>query len=175
MILLRDDKDYDFKMIYFNSDGFESSLCGNGARCIVKFAHLLQITSQNINFITTAGVHQARISESDVSIKFVDINDINIYDNDLVIDSGSPHYVTFSENIDQIDINLEGSNIRNSTPFKKKGINVNFIQVDDSVKMRTYERGVEDETLSCGTGAVASAIFLKESALVNYDLSLIHI
>ena len=130
LILLRDDKDYDFRMIYFNSDGFESSLCGNGARCIVKFAHLLEITSENINFITTAGVHQARISESDVSIKFIDINDINKYDDDLVIDSGSPHYVTFSENIDQIDIDLEGSNIRNSTPFKKKGINVNFLQVD---------------------------------------------
>jgi diaminopimelate epimerase len=129
LILLRDDKDYDFRMIYFNSDGFESSLCGNGARCIVKFAHLLDITSENINFITTAGVHQARISESDVSIKFVDINDINKYDDDLVIDSGSPHYVTFSENIDQIDINLEGSNIRNSTPFKKKGINVNLFKL----------------------------------------------
>ena len=170
LILLRDDKDYDFRMIYFNSDGFESSLCGNGARCIVKFAHLLEITSENINFITTAGVHQARISESDVSIKFVDINDINKYDDDLVIDSGSPHYVTFSENVDQIDIDLEGSNIRNSTPFKKKGINVNFLQVDDSVKMRTYERGVESETLSCGTGAVASAIALFHKQIINENI-----
>ena len=79
LILLRDDNDHDFRMIYFNSDGFESSLCGNGARCIVKFAHLLEITSENINFITSAGVHKARISESDVSIKFIDINDIKNY------------------------------------------------------------------------------------------------
>ena len=83
---------------------------------------------------------------------------------------GSPHYVTFSENIDQIDINLEGSNIRNSTPFKKKGINVNFVQVDDSVKMRTYERGVESETLSCGTGAVASAIALFHKQIINENI-----
>ena len=170
LILLRDDKDHDFRMIYFNSDGFESSLCGNGARCIVKFAHLLEISSENVNFISSVGVHQARITESDVSIKFVDINDIKKYDNDLVIDSGSPHYVTFSENIDQIDINLEGSNIRNSTPFKKKGINVNFLQVDGSVKMRTYERGVESETLSCGTGAVASAIALFHEQITNENI-----
>ena len=170
LILLRNHDVYDFRMIYFNSDGLESTLCGNGARCIVAFAYLLEIIKEKSCFLAIDGVHDANISDDDVSIKFKDILKID-YDNDcFIIDSGSPHLIKITSDVDKIDVDIEGSKIRNSHNFKSLGINVNFIEYNDNLKIRTYERGVESETLSCGTGAVASAIAIHHSGLVDENI-----
>jgi diaminopimelate epimerase len=170
LIVLRNHNEYDFRMIYFNSDGFESTLCGNGSRCIVSFANLLDISSNKIMFMAIDGMHEASIDDDEVSIKFKDIKKID-YDNKyIIIDSGSPHLVNIVENVDNINIDLEGASIRNMPKYKSKGINVNFIEHDNHIKIRTYERGVESETHSCGTGAVASAIALYHSGLIEENI-----
>ena len=169
LILLRNHEKYDFRMIYFNSDGLESTLCGNGARCIVSFANLLDISSLESVFMAIDGIHEARIIDSGVSIKFLDINKVNYDGDNTVIDSGSPHFITLKENISNINVNLEGAKIRNMGHYKEDGINVNFIEINNGVKIRTYERGVESETLSCGTGAVASAIALYHNEVIEQN------
>ena len=170
LILLRNHDTYDFRMIYFNSDGLESTLCGNGARCIVAFAYLLEITKEKSSFIAVDGLHDANISDDEVSIKFKDILKINSDNDCFIIDSGSPHLIKTVSNINDVDVDVEGSKIRNSNKFKSEGINVNFIEYNDILKIRTYERGVESETLSCGTGAVASAIAIHHSGIVDENI-----
>ena len=167
LILLRNHKNYDFEMIYFNSDGNQSTLCGNGARCIVSFANTLDIISSKSTFLAIDGIHQANIYDKSVSIKFNDIKSIQFDNGNYIVDSGSPHFITFKDNIENLDVKGEGRSIRNMDKFSKDGINVNFVSLGNSIRIRTYERGVEDENLSCGTGAVASAIFLKDLALVD--------
>ncbi len=167
LILLRNHKSYDFEMLYFNSDGYESTLCGNGARCIISFAHTLNIISSKSIFLAIDGIHEANIHENDVSIKFNDIKKIQTIEENYIIDSGSPHFVTFNDDIENLDILKEGRQIRNMDKFKKEGINVNFVSPGNLIKIRTYERGVESETLSCGTGAVAASIALFHSGLVE--------
>ena len=170
LILLRNHDTYDFRMMYFNSDGLESTLCGNGARCIVAFAYLLDIIKEKSRFLAVDGIHDAKISDDEVSIKFKDIVKIDHDDDYFIIDSGSPHLIKIVSDINKIDVNIQGSKIRNSPHFKSLGINVNFIQYDDDLKIRTYERGVESETLSCGTGAVASAIAIHHSGIVDENI-----
>ena len=167
LILLRDHLKYDFEMLYFNSDGAKSSLCGNGARCIVKFAFTLGIISEKTSFFAIDGEHQANLLDEDVSIRFNDISKIEFDNDNMVIDSGSPHFIILNEKINDINIDYEARKIRNSIKYKAKGINVNFVAVDDAINMRTYERGVEAETLSCGTGAVATAVGLHYSKNVE--------
>ena len=170
LILLRNHAECDFRMIYFNSDGLESTLCGNGARCIVSFAYLLDISSLESTFMAIDGIHKARILDSEVSINFLDINKVNYDGDNMVIDSGSPHLIMLRDNINNIDVNLEGAKIRNMGHYKEDGINVNFIEINNGVKIRTYERGVESETLSCGTGAVASAIALYHNEVIEENI-----
>lgn len=151
----------DFKMVYFNADGGESSMCGNGGRCLVKFAHALGIFGKQTRFLATDGLHRAKIKNNLVSLKMGNISRVKNQENGYCIDSGSPHYLKFVKNIDQIDVKTEGARIRYGPSFAKNGINVNFIEPGTSShKIRTYERGVEDETLSCGTGVVAAALAL---------------
>ena len=114
LILLRNHPKHDFEMLYFNSDGIESSLCGNGARCIVNFAFTLGIISKKTDFIAIDGLHQANLIDSDVSVKFNDISKIELENDNMVIDSGSPHFIILHENIDHININNESRKIRNS-------------------------------------------------------------
>ena len=161
LILLENSSTADFKMIYFNSDGRESTMCGNGGRCIVAFAKYLSLITRTTTFEAIDGMHYAEIIKDNyIRLQMKDVSSVERYNNDFVLNTGSPHYVKVVENINTINVYEEGKKIRYSEPFKAQGINVNFLQIVDenTIIVRTYERGVENETLSCGTGVTASAI-----------------
>lgn len=159
LMLLELEPGADFKMVYFNSDGNESSMCGNGGRCISAFAKKIGLINDRAKFIAIDGLHEAVIHDGFVSLKMNDVKSIEKTDDFYFVNTGSPHYVRFVEGIDDFNVNLEGKKIRNSARFIEEGTNVNFIEKkEDSVFVRTYERGVENETLSCGTGVTASAL-----------------
>ncbi len=158
LILLQNHNELDFNMIYFNSDGIESSMCGNGGRCIVHFAQLLGIIKDVTHFMAIDGEHKAIINNDNISIKMQDVANIRTLNGGFFLDTGSPHFVKFVDNFIDLDVNKQGKKIRNSKYFKNKGVNVNFVVDDKFTEIRTYERGVEAETLSCGTGVVAAAI-----------------
>lgn len=164
LILLENDKSTDFKMVYYNSDGNPSSMCGNGGRCLVAFAKKLQIIQNETTFIATDGLHYATISDDGtVSLQMKDVNTIKVTPQYVFLDTGSPHHVQLVEDLKNLDIKEKGAAIRYSDLYGKAGSNVNFVKqkATDSFAVRTYERGVEDETLSCGTGATAVAIAMK--------------
>lgn len=159
LILLEESADTDFKMVYFNSDGNQSTMCGNGGRCIVMYAHSKGIIGEACSFMAIDGLHEASVKDGVVKLKMTDVAKIEKHDDDYVLDTGSPHYVQFVNNVSAIDVHDQGAYIRYSKAFKKAGINVNFVQPkSQSIQVGTYERGVEAETYSCGTGVVASAI-----------------
>jgi diaminopimelate epimerase len=180
LILLQSDEQSDFYMQYFNSDGSESTMCGNGGRCIAKFAHDLNIVSESLKFRAIDGFHESHINANDlVALQMKNVVEVKEEpDAVFILNTGSPHYVKFIEkDIAQIDIVQLAREIRYSERFKKEGINVNFVQVmpDQSLAVRTYERGVEDETYSCGTGVTASAIAfasMQNRILPNFTLRL---
>ena len=165
LILLENYKGYDFRMVYFNADGRESSMFGNGGRCIVAFANHLGIVKSKCHFLAIDGPHEALIKKDNwIELKMSDVKDIEIGEDYFLMNTGSPHYVVFVEDIDDINVFENGRAIRYSSRFKKEGVNVNFVErTKDNIIVTTYERGVEDETLSCGTGVTAAAIanFLK--------------
>lgn len=158
LIILEKSDAYDFKMVYFNSDGNESTMCGNGARCLVRFASDLGVINESCVFEAIDGKHEGKVGDL-VSVKMIDVDVINDYHGDFTVDTGSPHYVKFVE-----DANAEGfinaaKKIRHNQDFDEHGINVNFInKIDNKIHIRTFERGVEDETYSCGTGVVAASL-----------------
>lgn len=160
LILLQSSLKFDFRMIYFNSDGNESSMCGNGGRCIVSFAKRIGIINETAIFSATDGTHHAKIKNEWVELRMSNVEAVKINKNSIVLNTGSPHYVTLCSDLKKIDVNLRGRKIRNSEMFIDEGINVNFVEVVNSntFSIRTYERGVENETFSCGTGAAATAI-----------------
>jgi len=159
LMLLETSNQSAFKMRYYNSDGNEGSMCGNGGRCIVAFAKKLNIINNEIVFEAVDGIHHAEISNSEVRLKMNDVHGIEKIDNDFFLNTGSPHYVKWVNQLEDLDVVQEGRNIRYNNRFKNYGTNVNFIeQLDNQLLIRTYERGVENETLSCGTGNVAAAI-----------------
>jgi diaminopimelate epimerase len=160
LMLLNLKEGYDFEMKYFNSDGRESSMCGNGGRCLVRFAHHCGIHKETYHFSAIDGDHEAEINGELVSLKMKDVAKIDDYHGDAVVDTGSPHYVKMVTEVMNIDVFQKGQEIRYSPHFTKQGINVNFVehQDEDTIIVRTYERGVEAETLSCGTGVTASAL-----------------
>ncbi|MBX3256865.1 MAG: diaminopimelate epimerase [Chitinophagaceae bacterium] len=160
MLLNKHDK-YDFEMVYYNADGNEGSMCGNGGRCLVKFAYHSGIVEQQYRFIATDGEHEAEINiNGTVKLKMKDVGQIQSNDEDSVLNTGSPHYVTFVPDVKKVNVVEEGRRIRYSKQFAREGINVNFVENidDDTIFVRTYERGVENETLSCGTGVTAAAL-----------------
>ena len=165
LILLESDSSYDFKMVYFNADGNESTMCGNGGRCIVAFANFLGIIEKDTEFIAIDGPHLAQIKEAYVELKMQEVSTITSSKNYHLLDTGSPHYVALQSGLQVIDMNAEGSKIRYSAPFDASGVNVNFAEKinEHTFAIRTYERGVEGETLSCGTGATAVAIAMYHS------------
>ena len=169
LILLESSSDFDFKMIYFNADGRESSMCGNGGRCIVDFARRLGIIKDTTIFTAIDGPHEAKIEASQISLKMQDVKLIENKAGGIILDTGSPHYVSMCKDLDNLNVQIEGSKIRNTSPFLEDGINVNFVDPIDSENfaIRTYERGVEGETLSCGTGATAVAIAMHASQKTN--------
>lgn len=161
LMLMNLKEGYDFEMIYYNADGNESSMCGNGGRCLVKFAYHLGIHKDNYTFIAVDGEHEAIIKENGwVYLKMKDVTGISKEHFDSVLDTGSPHYVKNVVRVADYDVVKTGKEIRYSDEFEKEGINVNFVEElnDQEIFVRTYERGVEDETLSCGTGVTAAAL-----------------
>ena len=150
---------YDFKMVYYNADGNLGSMCGNGGRCLVKFAHDMGIHSSHYRFIATDGEHEAFIRDGRIHLKMQDVHAVEKRDQVKILNTGSPHYVSFVDNVGGMDVFGEGRKIRYGAEFQDKGINVNFVcKHDNGIRVRTYERGVENETLSCGTGVTAAAI-----------------
>lgn len=159
LMLLENTNGFDFKMVYYNADGNESTMCGNGGRCISAFAKYLGIIENEGDFLAIDGAHEFVINDDVVKLKMINVDEIKIENDDYVLFTGSPHYVSFRKEINKIDIVPEARKIRNNEVYKEKGINVNFVEMQhDKILMRTYERGVEDETLSCGTGTVAVAL-----------------
>ena len=159
-ILLENDKISDFKMVYFNSDGNESSMCGNGGRCIVAFAKFLGVIEDTAEFQAIDGLHKARIENDIVHLQMQDVNTVEEFDKHLFLDTGSPHHVEMVSKIEDFDVKNQGAQIRYGAPYNEAGSNVNFVEQISAHKfsVRTYERGVEDETLSCGTGVTAVAL-----------------
>lgn len=165
LILLESEPGYDFKMVYFNADGNESTMCGNGGRCIVAFADFLGIINRDTRFLAIDGPHLAIIDSEHIELKMQDVSTISSNENFHLLNTGSPHYVALKSDLETIDMNIEGAKIRYSEPFNSNGVNVNFAEKinQDTFAIRTYERGVEAETLSCGTGATAVAIAMFHS------------
>ena len=163
LILLRNTAEADFEMIYFNADGNPGSMCGNGGRCAISFAKNLGVNFLKSNFIAADGVHDFNVEEKNVRLKMADVHSVKTFPDHFEINTGSPHFVKVVQNLTATDVVGEGKLIRFGENFFEEGINVNFISGAQGIwKMRTYERGVEDETLSCGTGTVASAIAISE-------------
>ena len=160
LILLQDRQGYDFEMVYFNADGKESSMCGNGGRCITAFAKFLGIVNERAHFLAIDGPHDAFIDVDNwVELKMSDVASVENGEDYFLLDTGSPHYVVFVEDLDDIDVVENGQAIRYSKRFREEGVNVNFVEKKrNGIMVATYERGVEDETLSCGTGVTAAAI-----------------
>jgi len=166
LMLLRASGKNGFTMFYYNADGHLASMCGNGGRCIAAFAFQQGIAGQKMCFDAFDGEHEAVINEVvekgmrfNVSLKMNDVKQVEKDAGYYFLDTGSPHYVEFVDKVAEIDVAGEGRKTRYSERFSPGGTNVNFVELnDDRIFVRTYERGVEKETLSCGTGVTASAI-----------------
>lgn len=170
LILLEDDTETDFRMVYYNSDGNQSSMCGNGGRCIVAFAKSLKLISNKTTFAATDGLHKAAILENGIiSLGMKDVIQIKIEKEYVYLNTGSPHHVMLVDDLDTYDVKNIGAKIRYSNLYGISGSNVNFVKQlsDDHFRLRTYERGVEDETFSCGTGATAAAIAMNAIGKTN--------
>lgn len=163
LMLLTENPGTDFYMTYYNSDGRESTMCGNGGRCMIIFARSLGLAGPETHFRATDGEHIGKVIETKdhviVSLKMKDVTVNETEDDHLFLDTGSPHYVVFRTGVESMDLITEARKIRFSERFRKDGTNVDFAEVSkDGLFVRSYERGVEDETLSCGTGVTASAL-----------------
>ncbi|MDG1528632.1 MAG: diaminopimelate epimerase [Polaribacter sp.] len=163
LILLENDSETDFKMMYFNADGKEGTMCGNGGRCIVAFTKKLKVISNKATFNAVDGLHHATIENNLVSLQMIDVNKVDIHDNFVFANTGSPHHVQLVKNIENYDVVFNGRKLRNE--YGDEGSNINFVEqlTESTFKVRTYERGVENETLACGTGATAVAVAMHKT------------
>lgn len=165
LMVLQMKNGFDFEMLYFNADGREGSMCGNGGRCIVAFANHLKLIREETNFLAVDGPHYATISENGnwVSLQMIDVLDIKTDGDAFVLNTGSPHYVLEVEDLASKDVYQDGKNIRYNETYSAKGINVNFVEdLGDHYFVRTYERGVENETFACGTGVTAVSMAMAK-------------
>lgn len=163
LILLENHDSLDYKMVYFNSDGNESTMCGNGGRCLASFASQLGIIKDQGAFQAIDGNHKVRIEGELVKLQMQDVENIERHGSHIFLNTGSPHHVQFESDLENLDIKKEGAKIRYGKPYNEEGANVNFVRkIDEDVfAIRTYERGVESETLSCGTGVTAAALAMN--------------
>ncbi len=168
-LILLQKEDEEFVMKYYNSDGNQSTMCGNGGRCFVKFLYDLRLIQNNVKFKAIDGYHTGEIVHGNVRLKMVNVTEVKVEPNYLFLNTGSPHHVEFVEDLDGLNVKERGSEIRFSERYSPNGTNVNFVQKGATapIKMRTYERGVEDETLSCGTGVTAVALALFEQGILT--------
>jgi diaminopimelate epimerase len=174
LILISSSTQHDYEMKYFNSDGLEGSMCGNGGRCSADFAIRSGIAGKRLSFKAVDGIHNAISEDNIIILSMNDVNDPQLVGGNYFINTGSPHYVVFRTNIDDIDVNEEGKKIRWSPDFAPGGTNVNFVEpYGEGIYVRTFERGVEEETLSCGTGVTASAIASVLSG--HFDTNIIRV
>lgn len=161
LILLQSVADYDFEMLYFNADGRMGSLCGNGARCVVAFAHFLGCIQDTCRFLASDGPHEAEVVRPDwIEVHMRDVHTWVDGADFFTVNTGSPHFVRFIPDLSECDVFQEGRRIRYAPEYMETGINVNFAEeiTDGGLRVGTYERGVEDETLACGTGVTAAAL-----------------
>jgi diaminopimelate epimerase len=158
IILIEETGFSDFYMNFYNPDGSQS-FCGNGSRCAVRFAQQLGICRDIGEFKAIDTKHDFESNEQEVTIQMKNVLGIEHQNDHFVIHTGSPHYIEYRTHIDQMDLIAEARTIRYSPRFEEEGVNVNFVEIkNNEVHMRTYERGVENETLSCGTGVTAVAL-----------------
>ena len=172
LILLQNEEGYDFRMVYYNADGGESTMCGNGGRCITLFARDCGIVKDHYSFLAADGPHESVIDRDRVNLRMKDVNQVEKMPDGWYVDTGSPHYMSYVMDLEQIDLVKEAWNIRYSDAYREDGVNVNFLCLHDDkdgLVMRTYERGVEAETLSCGTGVTAAAIVSYEAGKIRKD------
>lgn len=164
LILLENDKTADFKMVYYNSDGRQSSMCGNGGRCLVSFANYLGIVEKKASFMAVDGLHNATLEDGIISLEMQDVKEIKEKPNSLFLNTGSPHHVQMVDGLKDFNVFKEGEKLRYGL-YGEQGSNINFVGVagEDTFNVRTYERGVEAETLSCGTGVTAVALAMHHS------------
>ncbi|WP_196893232.1 diaminopimelate epimerase [Aureivirga marina] len=176
LILLENSENSDFKMVYFNADGNESTMCGNGGRCLVAFAKKLNIFDKETTFDAIDGLHYASIENDIISLQMINVSSIEVENSHCFLDTGSPHHVEIVSDIDNFPVFSKGKEIRNGAPYFQEGSNVNFVEKtgDSSFKVRTFERGVEDETLACGTGVTAVAIAMHKTNQVEKSTTEIH-
>lgn len=170
LILLQKDPEHDFKMRYYNADGKESTMCGNGGRCIVLFAAMRGVVKEKYLFSAADGLHEAHLNGDVVDLKMKDVEAIDKRKDGWFIDTGSPHHMAYVIDLEKIDLINEAWNIRYSDEYRSEGVNVNFICINDKEKgltLRTYERGVENETMSCGTGVTAAALVSYEAGKIK--------
>lgn len=177
LILLENHPEHDFKMVYYNADGNESSMCGNGGRCLVAFAKQLGVIKNKAVFEAIDGLHHASIEGNIVKLQMQDVQAIEKHKNHVFLDTGSPHHVQFESDIEAFNIKSKGAEIRYGAPYNKVGSNVNFVkkQSDTEFRVRTYERGVEDETLSCGTGVTAVALAMHHLGETDKNHVTLHV
>jgi diaminopimelate epimerase len=167
LMLLQNHADYDFEMIYYNADGNLGSMCGNGGRCIVAFARHLGVVDAETNFLAVDGPHYAKITAEGnwIDLQMIDVQRIDKDDQAFVLNTGSPHYVLETKDLENLDVYQQGKAIRNNAIYQEQGINVNFVENQgDHLFVRTFERGVEDETYACGTGVTAVALSMAYKA-----------
>lgn len=171
LMLLNKHESYDFEMVYYNADGALGTMCGNGGRCLTKFAFDKGIQANTYNFIASDGEHQAMIDENGwIHLKMIDVNEVSIETEATVLNTGSPHYIKSVSGLANYDVYTEGKKIRYNETYNNVGINVNFVEWnEDELFVRTYERGVENETFSCGTGVTAAAIAMSADTLGHQD------
>lgn len=169
LILIELEPGVDFKMVYYNSDGKPSSMCGNGGRCIVAFAAHLGLIKEKTKFLAIDGLHEALVLPDQViSLKMADVREVEKHQDHYYLNTGSPHVVKFADSLQQYPVVEEARKIRYNPRFSESGTNVNFIEKqNDALFVRTYERGVEDETYSCGTGVTAAALVAAMEGISN--------
>jgi len=172
LMLLRNKDGFDFEMVYYNSDGNESSMCGNGGRCITAFANEIGLKKDKYVFMAIDGEHEAELELNNgeywVKLQMIDVKEVEVGSSYLYLNTGSPHYVVFVEGLDHYPVVEEAKKIRYSERFKEKGTNVNFVEIINGIlHIRTYERGCEEETLACGTGVTAAVLAAFHSGKIE--------